>query len=96
MKSLLYVVLGICLATTAWAAENAAKVRGRVSAAGRILQEIQSAPDRAIPEKLFASAKCVAVVPSMFNGGLALGLRYGRGVAACRTPKGWSAPTFCC
>ncbi len=84
----------VCLTTAAWAADNAAKVRGRVSAAGRILQEIQSAPDHAIPEKVLASAQCAAVVPSMFNGGLALGLRYGRGVATCRTSKGWSAPAF--
>ena len=94
MKSLLCLVLVMCLATVAGAADNAAKVRGRVSAAGRILQEIQSAPDHAIPEKVLASAKCVAVVPSMFNGGLAVGLRYGRGVATCRTAKGWSAPAF--
>ena len=94
MKSLLCLVLVMCLATVAGAADNAAKVRGRVSAAGRILQEIQSAPDHAIPEKVLASAQCVAVVPSMFNGGLALGLRYGRGVATCRTAKGWSAPAF--
>jgi len=30
----------------------------------------------------------------MLNGGFVLGLRYGRGVATCRTGKGWSTPAF--
>ena len=94
MKSLLHVVLVLCLAAAAWAAENTTKAQGRVKAAGRILQEIQSAPDQGIPEEVLASASCVAVVPSMLNGGFVLGLRYGRGVATCRTAKGWSAPAF--
>jgi len=94
MKSLLHIVLVVCLSAAAWANENAMKAQGRVNAAGRILQEIQSAPDQGIPEEVLASASCVAVVPSMLNGGFVLGLRYGRGVATCRTAKGWSAPAF--
>src|SRR6202007_2439539 len=38
--------------------------------------------------------ECVAVVPSMLKGGFIFGARYGRGVASCRTEKGWSAPAF--
>jgi lipid-binding SYLF domain-containing protein len=34
------------------------------------------------------------VVPTMLKGGFIVGARYGRGVASCRTPKGWSAPAF--
>jgi lipid-binding SYLF domain-containing protein len=30
----------------------------------------------------------------MVNGGFIVGARYGRGVASCRTAKGWSAPAF--
>jgi SH3 domain-containing YSC84-like protein 1 len=40
------------------------------------------------------SAECVAVVPSMLKGGFIVGARYGRGLASCRTPKGWSSPAF--
>lgn len=88
-------VLVMSLAAAAWASdENANKAQGRVKAAGTILQEIQSAPDQGIPEEVLASAACVAIVPSMLNGGFVLGLRYGRGVATCRTAKGWSAPAF--
>jgi lipid-binding SYLF domain-containing protein len=94
MRSILHVVLAVCLVPGAWAAENAEKAQARVEAAGRVLHVIQSAPDQGIPEDLLASAACVAVVPAMLNGGFVLGLRYGRGVATCRTAKGWSAPTF--
>jgi lipid-binding SYLF domain-containing protein len=94
MRSHLCAVLVVCLAATAWAAESVEKAQNRVKAAGTILKEIQSAPDQGIPEKVLASAACVAVVPSMLNGGFVLGLRYGRGVATCRTAKGWSAPAF--
>jgi lipid-binding SYLF domain-containing protein len=95
MRTLLHAVLVVSLAGAACAAEqNANKAQGRVTAAGTILQEIQAAPDQGIPEQVLASAACVAVVPSMLNGGFVLGLRYGRGVATCRTAKGWSAPAF--
>jgi SH3 domain-containing YSC84-like protein 1 len=94
MKTLLQVALVVCLASAAWPAETAKKAQGRVESAGTILQQIQSAPDQRIPEEVLASAKCVAIVPSMLNGGFVLGARYGRGVATCRTAKGWSAPAF--
>lgn len=30
----------------------------------------------------------------MLKGGFVVGGKYGRGLASCRTPKGWSAPAF--
>ena len=75
-------------------AADATKASGRVEAAGTVLDEIQSAPDQRIPEEILASADCVAVVPSLLNGGFVFGARYGKGVASCRTEKGWSAPAF--
>ena len=76
------------------AAEANTKASGRVEAAGTVLDEIQAAPDQRIPEEVLASAECVAVVPSLLNAGFVFGGRYGKGVASCRTPKGWSAPAF--
>jgi SH3 domain-containing YSC84-like protein 1 len=70
------------------------KAVDRVRAAAEVVDEIMSAPDRGIPEEVMGSAQCVAVVPSMLKGGFIFGGRYGRGVASCRTPKGWSAPAF--
>jgi lipid-binding SYLF domain-containing protein len=66
----------------------------RVQSAATVLNEIQSAPDQGIPEDVLGSAECVAIVPSLLKGGFIVGARYGRGVASCRTPKGWSAPAF--
>jgi lipid-binding SYLF domain-containing protein len=76
------------------ATESNTKASGRVEAAGTVLDEIQTAPDQRIPEEILGSAECVAVVPSMLNGGFVVGGRYGKGVASCRTAKGWSAPAF--
>src|ERR1700683_5351942 len=76
------------------AEEANTKASGRVQAAGTVLDEIQAAPDERLPEEVLGSADCVAVVPSLLNGGFVFGGRYGRGVASCRTPKGWRAPAF--
>jgi SH3 domain-containing YSC84-like protein 1 len=70
------------------------KAATRVQEAGTVLDEIQAAPDQRIPEEILGSADCVAVVPSLLNGGFVFGGRYGKGVASCRTEKGWSAPAF--
>lgn len=76
------------------APEANTKASGRVEAAGTVLDEIQAAPDKGIPQEILGSAECVAVVPSLLNGGFVFGARYGRGVASCRAEKGWSAPAF--
>ncbi len=64
----------------------------RTRAAATVLNEIMATPDKGIPEEIMESAQCVAVVPSMLNGGFVVGARYGKGVATCRTDSGWSAP----
>ncbi|MBS1853246.1 MAG: lipid-binding SYLF domain-containing protein [Acidobacteria bacterium] len=96
-------ILGLCMIlilTTAWAVpalaadEDNNKAKDRVQAAADVLNEIQGAPDQGIPLEVLGSAECVAVVPSMLKGGFIVGARYGRGVASCRTAKGWSAPAF--
>jgi len=51
-------------------------------------------PDKAIPEEVLTKAQCMAVVPHMIKGGLGFGAKHGRGVATCRTARGWSAPEF--
>src|SRR4030081_3593200 len=66
----------------------------RAQSAAQVLNEIQGAPDKGIPQEVLGSAECVAVVPSMLKGGFIVGAKYGRGLASCRTPKGWSAPAF--
>ncbi len=95
MRKLLLSCLVACFTITACATEEKEnKAEDRIKSAASVLDEIQSAPDNGIPEEVLGSAECVAVVPSMLKGGFIVGARYGRGVASCRTPKGWSAPAF--
>src|SRR6204780_5315853 len=100
MRKLLLVLVLVCSLTQVLLAEDDAKAEAggkaasRVEDAGTVLDEIQAAPDNRIPEEILGSAECVAVVPSLLNGGFVFGGRYGRGVASCRTDKGWSAPAF--
>jgi lipid-binding SYLF domain-containing protein len=70
------------------------KAADRVQAAADVLNQIQSAPDSGIPEEILSRSECIAVVPSLLKGGFIVGAKYGRGLASCRTPKGWSAPAF--
>jgi SH3 domain-containing YSC84-like protein 1 len=97
MKKLVWLTLLMSLCTFAPAADDQAKqtkASDRVQAAADVLNEIQSAPDSGIPQEIMSRAECVAVVPSMLKGGFIVGAKYGRGLASCRTPKGWSAPAF--
>jgi lipid-binding SYLF domain-containing protein len=95
MKKLLLAVVVLGLTASALAADDTDnKAADRVKAASTVLEEIQSAPDTGIPDEVMGSADCVAVVPSMLKAGFVVGARYGRGVASCRTAKGWSDPAF--
>src|ERR1700675_1703365 len=76
------------------AAESNTKASGRIEAAGTVLEEIEAAPGQRIPEEVLGSAECVAVVPSLLKAGFVVGGRYGKGVASCRTSKGWSDRAF--
>lgn len=95
MKRLVLLLLIAVIPTaTLFAADDHEKTIDRVESAGTVLNEIMAAPDSGIPDNIFSSAKCIAVVPSMLHGGFAFGGSYGKGVASCRTDKGWSAPAF--
>ena len=97
MNKLLLLTLVVWLCSFMYAADEPAKeskATDRVQAAADVLNEIQSAPDSGVPNEILSRADCVAVVPSMLKGGFVVGAKYGRGLASCRTPKGWSAPAF--
>ncbi len=70
------------------------KALARLDEGGKVLNQLLTAPDNGIPGEVMDSAKCVAVIPSMLKGGFIFGAEHGRGVATCRTGKGWSAPAF--
>ena len=97
MKNLLLLLVVLGLAASSFAAKDEDednKAADRVKSASTILEEIQAAPDTGIPDEVMGSAECVAVVPSMLKVGFMFGAQYGRGVASCRTAKGWSDPAF--
>jgi lipid-binding SYLF domain-containing protein len=97
MNKSLLVVLVLCLKVATFGADEqsrTSKAALRAQAAADVLDEIQGAPDKGIPQEVLGSAECVAVVPSLLKGGFIVGGRFGRGLASCRTPKGWSAPAF--
>ncbi len=93
MKFALFTAL-LSLTRLGWADTNREKSNDRLEHAGNVLHEIMGAPDKGIPEEVLEHARCVAVVPHMVKGGFIFGAGNGRGVATCRTAKGWSAPAF--
>jgi lipid-binding SYLF domain-containing protein len=102
MKKFVFFALVVCLCSSAFAVPGspaddkppASKASDRLQDAANVLDEIQSAPDSGIPQDILGKAECVAVVPSLLKGGFIVAAKYGRGLASCRTPTGWSAPAF--
>lgn len=93
MKKVMLIAAVLILATCAGASGRQDAV-DRLSEAGKVLDEIMVTPDKGIPQEVFENAKCIAVVPNMIKGAFIVGGKHGRGVATCRTSKGWSAPAF--
>jgi lipid-binding SYLF domain-containing protein len=94
IKRFAVVAVLVLLSSLAFAQGDREKQLQRVEDAGDIMQEIMEAPDKGIPEEIIASAKCIAVVPSLVKAGFVFGGEYGHGIVSCRTEKGWSSPAF--
>lgn len=77
-----------------WAGSERQDAVNRLDKAAKVMHEIMEAPDQRIPDHILRHAKCVAVVPHLMKGGFVFGGEEGKGVATCRTARGWSAPTF--
>lgn len=95
MRKLLTVsAMLVAIAPSVFASERRDADLDRLQTAGTVLNQIMSAPDQAIPDKIMSGAKCIAVIPSSLKASFIFGANYGKGVATCRTEKGWSAPAF--
>jgi hypothetical protein len=70
------------------------KLRERAARAGEIVAKLVKEADHAPPQSLLNKATCVAAVPEVAQVGLGIGGKVGFGLASCRTPAGWSLPTF--
>jgi lipid-binding SYLF domain-containing protein len=65
----------------------------RLDASAKVLSEVMSVPDQAIPDKVMKDAKCIAVIRSLVKIAVGFGGSHGKSVATCRTESGaWSAP----
>jgi lipid-binding SYLF domain-containing protein len=84
----------LSLTIAAFASERRDADIDRLQTASTILDQIMSAPDRSIPDSIMSGAKCIAIIPSSLKASFIFGANYGKGVATCRTGKGWSSPTF--
>jgi len=94
-------VMSLCMVgALALSAANLSATSGRQDSIDRLqmasetLSAMINTPDKGIPEEVLSNAKCIVVVPHLVKGGFVFGAEHGRGVAACRTPEGWSAPAF--
>ena len=94
MRNLVLVAAMLSLASLSWRESERQEALDRLDSATQVMQEIMATPDKGIPEEVLENAKCVAVIPHLVKGGFIFGAKHGKGVATCRTAKGWSAPAF--
>ncbi len=89
------ILLSICAfcVGTGWSDDKGSDIDKRLDNSAKVLDEIMSVKDKAIPDKVMEHAKCIAVIPSMVKIAVGFGGNHGKGVATCRTASGaWSAP----
>ncbi len=88
------VVLTIVFAASALADSTREDDMRRMQNAAEVLRAIERAPDKAIPDKIMQSAKCVAIIPGEKKVAFFVGGNWGKGLVSCRDASGWSAPLF--
>jgi lipid-binding SYLF domain-containing protein len=93
MKKILISLVVLASTTIALAGDRADDIE-RLQNGATVIKEIMSAPDSGVPEEIIHGTKCIAVIPNMLKAAFGVGGAYGKGVASCRTEKGWSAPAF--
>jgi len=93
---LLVLSVSCLLVSSGWSADdekNQSDIDKRINNSAKVLDEIMAVKDKAIPDKVMRSAKCIAVIPSMVKIAVGFGGNHGKGIATCRTESGaWSAP----
>jgi lipid-binding SYLF domain-containing protein len=86
-------LLAVCFSAVAHAAISTSE-SNRLREASAVLADLRTAPDKGIPQEIWSKAECVMVFPSVKKAAFIVGGEFGKGVASCRTPTGWSAPAF--
>jgi SH3 domain-containing YSC84-like protein 1 len=86
-------ICALCVGVSWSADDKTSDIDKRIDNSAKVLDEIMAVKDKAIPDKVMKSAKCIAVIPSMVKIAVGFGGNHGKGVATCRTASGaWSAP----
>ncbi len=100
-KSFKILAAGLLLALLPTVAVQAADTSDRdeslnlANNAVRVLDQIEQAPDHAIPLDLLRNAKAVAVIPDVVKAGFVFGGRHGEGLVSVRLSDGsWSYPVY--
>jgi lipid-binding SYLF domain-containing protein len=93
-RIMIVAALAVGLAGSAFAGSGRSDDIERIQNATEVFREIMATPDRAIPQELLESAKCVAIIPGEKKAAFVVGGSYGKGIATCRTAEGWSSPLF--
>ncbi len=94
LKRILAVTILMALASLTAVASDREDDVNRTQKAAQVFREIMNTPDQGIPSNLLESAKCIAIIPGDKKFAFVFGGSYGRGIATCRTGRGWSAPMF--
>ena len=94
LKRILAVTILIGIASLTAVASDRDDDVNRTQKAAQVFREIMNTPDQGIPSNLLESAKCIAIIPGDKKFAFVFGGSYGRGIATCRTGRGWSAPMF--
>lgn len=94
MRKLMVVLAGLFMLTLPSFASDRSDDVLRIQASTRAFHEIMATPDKGIPKELLETARCVAIIPGEKKAAFVFGANYGKGIATCRTEKGWSAPMF--
>jgi lipid-binding SYLF domain-containing protein len=96
MKTLRTVAAGVAsllVASTAFATLSKHDVE-KLNESAAVLLEIRNAPDNGIPERVWNSAQCVVVIPTLKKAAFIIGGEFGSGVMSCRHGGKWGAPVF--
>jgi len=89
-------VFALAASALAFAGDNKADAEKKITESAAIFTEINSVPEKGIPQDILDKASCIGIVPNLKRAGFIVGGKYGKGVLVCRnhSANGWSAPAI--
>jgi lipid-binding SYLF domain-containing protein len=94
-KSILLILLSVCLLLPAATLPAQAEQIGRIADATLAFRDIMAIPDKTVPEYLLQDAAGIAIIPGVVKVGFIVGGEYGKGLLLLRDETGsWSNPIF--